>query len=98
MSRGHDRERAVRRELESQGWFVARACGSLGDVDLVALRADRAPHLIEVKSTQAGPWHSFGPSDREELARAAAIAGAEAVLAWWPPHGSLTWLREDEWP
>src|SRR5262249_5999379 len=38
-SRGHNRERQVRKLLEERGWWVARAAGSLGDADLVAMRA-----------------------------------------------------------
>ena len=98
MSRGHDRERAVRRLLEDDDWFVARAAGSLGDVDLVALRAGSRPRLIEVKSTAAGPYHGFGPKDRTDLLFAARLAGAEAVLCWWPPRGKPMWIGSDDWP
>jgi Holliday junction resolvase len=98
MSRGHDRERQVRRLLENDDYFVARACGSLGDVDLVALRAGSRPLLIEVKSTAAGPFHSFGPKDRIDLLFAAELAGADAILCWWPPRGKPTWFKSDQWP
>jgi Holliday junction resolvase len=97
-NRGHDRERAVRRLLEDDDWFVARAAGSLGDVDLVALRAGNTPRLIEVKSTAAGPYHSFGPKDRLDLLFAAKLAGAEALLCWWPPRGKPHWIPSTEWP
>jgi Holliday junction resolvase len=98
MSRGHDRERAVKRLLQTQDWWVARAAGSLGDADLVALRSDRRPRLIEVKSTAGGPYERFGPHDRASLLWAAKMAGAEAWLAWWPPRGKLVWLHSSEWP
>lgn len=98
MSRGIARERAVRKRLEDEGWWVSRAAGSLGDADLVALRADKNARLIEVKSTKRGPYHGFGPSDRFGLKTAAEIAGAEAWLAWWPPRGELKWIPEVEWP
>lgn len=98
MSRGHDRERAVRRELEAQGCWTCRAAGSLGDADIVALRRNKPPLLIEVKSTKAGPFHSFGPRDRRELLEAAERAGADCVLAWWPPRQPLQWIRPEEWP
>jgi Holliday junction resolvase len=96
--RGHDRERAVRVVLEGEDWWVARAAGSLGDADLVALKDGRRPRLIEVKSTVAGPFHSFGPQDRARLLLAAKIAGATAELAWWPPRGSLRFIPASEWP
>ena len=98
MSRGHDRERAVRRELEKDGWWTARAAGSLGDADVVALRRDQAPMLVEVKSTADGPYKTFGPADRTALLEAADRAGAVAYLAWWPPRGRLQWIPSSEWP
>ena len=98
MSRGHDRERAVRRLLEADDYWVARAAGSLGDADLVALKAGKRPVLVEVKSTAAGPFHSFGPKDRTDLLFAASVAGADALLCWWPPRGKSVWLEPSQWP
>jgi Holliday junction resolvase len=100
VSRGHDRERAVKRVLESEDWWVARAAGSLGDADLIALKDGRRPLLVEVKSTAQGPWERFGPKAREEFKLAARIAGARAVVCWWPPRGQRHWLYEDQgdWP
>ena len=97
MSRGHDRERAVRRILEGEDYWVCRAAGSLGDADLVALKPGRRL-LVEVKSTAAGPFHSFGPRERAALRFAADVADATAVLCWWPPRGKPTWLYADAWP
>lgn len=97
-SRGHDRERAVRLILEQDDWFVARAAGSLGDADLVALKAGRYPRLIEVKSTAGGPYERFGPKRRADLLFAAQVAGAVAELAWWPPRGKLRFIESSEWP
>jgi hypothetical protein len=28
----------------------------------------------------------------------AAMAGAKAVLAWWPPRGKLRFIESTEWP
>ena len=98
QSFGHRRERKIKALLEDQGWFVVRAPGSLGYADLGALQADQAPWLIEVKATAAGPFHSFGPADRNALLEAAAKAGAEAMLAYWPANGELRWIRPAEWP
>ena len=96
--RGHDRERAVKALLEADDWFVTRAAGSLGDADLVALRVGDRPRLIEVKSTARGPYHGFGPKARADLLFAARMAGARALLCWWPPHGKPTWIDSSEWP
>lgn len=98
MSRGHDRERAVKRDLEARGWWVARAAGSLGDADLVALRPGLPARLVEVKSTAGGPYERFGPAQRTDLSTAARRAGAEAWLVWWPPRRQPVWVAEDEWP
>lgn len=97
MSRGHDRERAVKAVLEGQDWWVARAAGSLGDADLVALKDGYRPRLIEVKSTLA-PYSHFGPRDRAALRLAGRIANADIVLAWWPKRGKLRWIEAEEWP
>jgi Holliday junction resolvase len=99
MSRlGHDRERRVRRILEDDGWWVARAAGSLGDADLVALKADETSRLVEVKATARSPYQTFGPTKRERLREAAALAGATPLLAWWPSRRPLLWIPATDWP
>jgi Holliday junction resolvase len=98
VSRGHDRERAVKALLEADDWFVVRAAASLGDADLVALKAGQPPRLIEVKSTAGGPYERFGPRERDVLLFAAEIAGAEAWLCWWPPRGKARWFGPMDWP
>jgi Holliday junction resolvase len=109
-SRGHDRERAVKKVLEAEGWVVLRAPGSLGTFDLVAMRGkieELDPRrsrvipelrLIEVKSTAQGPYEHFGPEDRAELLAAAERAGGVAELAYWPSRGKLRWIKSSEWP
>lgn len=103
MSRGDDRERAVRDLLQAEDWWVCRAAGSLGDADLVALKPGRKL-LIEVKSSsrERGPFADFGPKDRADLLFAAEMAGGEAVLVWWPPApGRRTepqWIWPADWP
>jgi Holliday junction resolvase len=97
-NRGHNRERQVKDLLLSEDWWVARAAGSLGDADLVALRYGSRPRLIEVKSTAGGPYERFGPAERHRLSFAAKLADADALLAWWPPRGKLRWIPESEWP
>jgi Holliday junction resolvase len=102
VSRGHDKERQVRRVLEREDWWTCRAAGSLGDADVVASRP-RKTHgadvrLIEVKGNAGSPFMNFRPSDRVRLADAAAIAGGIPVLAHWPPRGKLRFYFQDEWP
>lgn len=98
MSRGHDRERAVRNKLLSDDWLAFRAPASLGCADVIALRAGSRPRLIEVKSTAQGPYEHFGPAARLRLSASARLAGADALLAWWPSRGVLRWIPESEWP
>lgn len=98
MSRGHDRERAVRDIYLQGGWLAFRAPASLGVADVVALREGFPPQLVEVKSTAAGPYSHFGPEARKRLSEAARRAGGEAWLAWWPPRRKCQWLAESDWP
>lgn len=96
-ARGIDRERKVRDYLLDRDYWVCRAAGSLGDADLVALKPG-SRLLVEVKSTAAGPFHSFGPKDRADLLFAAQLADCTPVLAYWPPRGKLRLIWADEWP
>lgn len=100
MSRGHDRERAVKALLLEEDWWVCRAAGSLGDADLVALKPGRRPLLVEVKASSMtrGPFADFGPKDRLDLKFAGALAGADVTLCWWPPRGKPRWIPVSEWP
>lgn len=97
---GTAREHKVMRHLEQRGWLTMRAPASLGAADIIALnyQAER-PLMIQVKANRdGGPWMNFRPKERQELSAAAARAGAAAHLVWWPPHGEMQWIPEDEWP
>ncbi len=107
MSRGIDRERAVRKLLEADGWLAFRAPASLGCADVIAMRRsdwwtenqhESNVRLIEVKSTARGPYEHFGPAARQRLRDAAELAGADAYLAHWPSRGRLVWYHESGWP
>ena len=99
MSRGIQRERQLREHLEADGWWTARAAGSLGDADVIALKEGEKPRMVEVKSTHRGPFHSFGPADRRDLLNAAMRAGADAWLAWRPPYArEWEWFPPSRWP
>lgn len=109
MSRGLQRERDLVNLLRKDGYWAIRSPASKGDVDVVAIRSSyregpggvlEVPEVrfIEVKSTSAGPWHSFGPRCREELSGAARLAGAEAWLVWWPLRSGPQWFHESTWP
>lgn len=106
MSRGIQRERAVRAWYADRDYVAFRAPASLGCADVIAIKAAFADpscrvsnvELVEVKSTAAGPYHGFGPAARARLSDAAQMAGARAVLAWWPPRGKLQFIYEASWP
>jgi len=95
---GHQRERQVKKKLETDGWLVVRAAGSLGCADLVALKAEHHPMILEVKATARGPFAGFPPADRREFLEAANRAGAVGFLVWWPKYKQPSWLSPSEWP
>jgi Holliday junction resolvase len=97
-ARGRSREREVKKQLEAEGFFVIKAGGSLGEADLVALKAGQRGLMLEVKSTTAGPYHSFGPEKREALYDAAAKAGLEPYLVFWPPRKEMEFINWKQWP
>ena len=99
MSRGLDRERKLSRELKADGYIVVRAAGSLGPVDLVAMRWDKVPLFLQVKSDAYNPYSNFRPVERAQLIEVAEQAGAEAWLVWWPPdRRGARWIAPDDWP
>jgi Holliday junction resolvase len=93
-----NRERKVRDHFLALDWWVCRAAGSLGDADLIALKVGRRPLMVEVKANAGNPYMHFRPKDRADLLFAADIAGADAVLAHWPPRGKLRFYEPSEWP
>ena len=94
--RGRNRELDVARRWRDDGWVVYRL--AWGHADLAAFQAGRRPMLIQVKSTTQSPWEHFGRRGRTLLAAEARTAGADCVLAWWPPHRALRYFAPSEWP
>jgi Holliday junction resolvase len=92
-ARGSARERLVQAQLRRDGWIVYRAAGSHGCADLVALRHDDTPRLVQVKASQQGAFEHFRPEERALLIAEADAAGAEAWLCWWPVHRKAQWIR-----
>jgi Holliday junction resolvase len=95
--RGRQRERQVADHLRDRDWICLKGT-SFGAADLVALKAGELPWMIEVKSTAGGPYEQFRKDDRAALSAVADMAGARAVLAWWPPRGELRFIHSHEWP
>jgi Holliday junction resolvase len=85
-------------KLREQGWVVYRAAGSHGNADLVSLRLDMKPMLVQVKASSQGPYEHFGPQEREDLIEEGLRAGAVPMLCHWPPNGELRWIPADLWP
>lgn len=94
-ARGRSRELDVLHYLQTMGFVVYRL--SRGPADLVALKAGHPPRLFQVKSTLT-PYQHFRADDRASLYHEAIVAGAEAVLAWWPKNGQLKFIESCEWP
>ena len=95
---GHARERKVAAQLGEDGWYVVRSAGSHGAADLIALKAERKPMMIQVKGVAAGPFTGFPPAERRELLEIARQSGALAFLVHWPKHGKAKWYGVEEWP
>jgi Holliday junction resolvase len=95
---GHNRERQLVDLLADEDWIAFRAPGSLGCVDVVALKDGRRPRMIECKATAAGPYAGFLPADRKRLSETAKLAGADAWLYWHPKRAKGRWIAEHEWP
>lgn len=103
---GSARELKVKKKLEADGWQVRKARMSFGNADLLAYRVtnvwDEAPikerMLIQVKANKGNPWMNFRKEERAGLLEDAMIAGAEAYLVHWPPHGEENWIHSNDWP
>lgn len=98
MKNGALRERQVKKLLEDEGWFVVKVGGSLGCADLVALKAQYVPRLIQVKAQERTPWDGFGPEARLQMKTVALAAGAKAELCWWPSRKRPVFIDSDDWP
>lgn len=94
-ARGRHRELAVRDFYRESGYAAWRI--AYGTADVIALKADEPPVLVQVKSTKR-PFERFQPRDRDALLRDAQLAGGTAVLAHWPLRGSLRLWPSSEWP
>jgi Holliday junction resolvase len=96
-STGLKREGQVRKLYEAEGWICVRAAGSLGPVDLVAIRKGFKPIFNEIKATST-PWVTFGRAKRNEMLRICELAGATPMLVYWPAHKKPRWILAKDWP
>ena len=96
--RGIQRERDLVNLLRQNDYFALRAPASLGVADVVALKDGRRPLMIEMKSTTRSAFAGFPPTDRADLLFAAAVAGADAWLVYWPKRAEPQWISPAHWP
>lgn len=80
-------ERACVERLRLAGWLVIRSAGSHGPADLVALRSDRPPALVQCKLGGAMTKYA-----RAQFLDIAVSAGAVAVIASRPNRGHIQWV------
>lgn len=96
---GAAKEREVAERLEGEGWLVIRTAGSLGEADLVCLKAGQRPMLIQVKGGDGNTFRAFGPAARIALKIAGAKAGADVFLCKWrKATKSWEFIAPDAWP
>jgi hypothetical protein len=103
--RGRSRELDVLHHFQDDGWVAYRLAWGNADVRACRLEPGDEPEsrrlrllLVQVKSTGNGPYDHFRPLDRDHLLAEADSCGAEAVLAFWPPYGSLQLIDAHAWP
>lgn len=97
-SRGTKRERDRVKMLRADGYSAIRTPGSLGVMDVIALKAGLRPRYEQVK-TDPYPYQHFGPAERRALLAEAERAGADAFLCHWPPdRRGPRFILPSEWP
>lgn len=96
---GSARELKVKKNLEAKGWVVKKARMSFGNADLLCYHSyTKERMLVQVKANKGSPWMNFRKDERAGLLEDAEIAGAEAYLVHWPPHGEENWIHSKDWP
>jgi hypothetical protein len=93
-----------------QGYVAFRTPASMGVCDVIAMKAQQVDYepwsvvdlsevlMEEVKANKGNPFMHFRRPEREALRKAAARAGATALLVHWPPYGARREYRVEDWP
>jgi len=74
--RGSKFENAVKKDLEAHGYVCCRSAGSHSSFDVMALRKDAKPLLVQCKTSGR-----IDPEDRHLLIDDAKLAGGLPILA-----------------
>jgi len=90
-SRGANFEREVRQFLSEDGWFVMRAAGSKGVVDLVALR--ERGNVLRVRLISCKLNGYVPPAEREQLRKLKEELPHAEVLIARKENGSVVFER-----
>lgn len=80
-------ERVCFDRLRAAGFLVVRSAGSHGPADLVALRSDRGPVLVQCKVSDNMTKYA-----RAQFYETAMAVGAVAVIASKPSRGHISWV------
>ena len=80
---GYHFERDCLKRLQACGWYAMKSAGSSGAADLIALKHDRMPVMVQCKTSKNG----LTLKDRKELEEAAELGGAAPVFAYKGPKG-----------
>ena len=88
--RGRDFERAVRGQLERRGYFVMRAYGSKGKIDLLAVGKDRPALFIQCKRRG-----EIGSAEWNEVYEIATAAGGWPIVCMRPSSHKTNFYRLD---
>jgi len=85
---GIDYERELREKLKKQGYLVIRSAGS-HLFDLVALKPNEKPKIIEVKSTKNNKFYTSSCKDQIDMLNDLAYQGYDVYLY-------IRWIGKDK--
>ena len=85
--RGADLERAAKRYLEDNGYYVIKSAGSKGVADLVAIKGLQGIQASETLYVQCKTDGYLLPDERVRFRQAALKSGAVPVVARWVKEG-----------
>ena len=93
------RERDEVNAEREKGHVSYRTPQSRGAVDVIVFRAPGDIDFRQIKTGGTSAWQDFGPASRKRLLNEASIAGANALLHWYPAGpSSLLVYPESKWP